>query len=73
MYLPANAVRAIGELGLAAGLAERAHRISQQRFLDQRGRVLMEVDLDDVWGATGPCLALPHADLHDLLRGRRSR
>ena len=53
---------------LAAGLAERAQRISQQRFLDQRGRVLMEVDLDDVWGATGPCLALPHADLHDLLQ-----
>jgi 2-polyprenyl-6-methoxyphenol hydroxylase-like FAD-dependent oxidoreductase len=67
VYLPANAVRAIGELGLSAGLAERAHRISQQRFLDQRGRVLMEVDLNDVWGATGPCLALPHAALHDLL------
>ena len=67
VYLPANAVRAIGELGLGGGLAERACRVSQQRFLDQRGRVLMEVDLNDVWGATGPCLALPHADLRELL------
>jgi 2-polyprenyl-6-methoxyphenol hydroxylase-like FAD-dependent oxidoreductase len=67
VYLPANAVRAIGELGLSSGLADHAHRISQQRFLDQRGRVLMEVDLDEVWGPTGPCLALPHADLHDVL------
>ena len=67
VYLPANAVRAIGELGLSSGLAERAHRVSRQRFLDQRGRVLMEVDLDEVWGPTGPCLALPHADLHDVL------
>jgi 2-polyprenyl-6-methoxyphenol hydroxylase-like FAD-dependent oxidoreductase len=67
VYLPANAVRAIGAVGLATQLAERAHRISQQRFLDQRGRELMEVELADVWGSTEPCVALSHADLHALL------
>ena len=67
VYLPANAVRAIGELGLADGLAERAYRVLQQRFLDHRGRVLMEVDLADVWGDVGACLAIRHADLHELL------
>jgi 2-polyprenyl-6-methoxyphenol hydroxylase-like FAD-dependent oxidoreductase len=67
VYLPANAVRAIGELGLADGLAERAYEVRQQRFLDRHGRVLMEVELADVWGSTGPCLAVRHADLHDLL------
>ena len=67
VYLPANAVRAIGELGLGDGLADRAHRVTAQRFLSHRGRELMEVDLSDVWGPTGPCVALTHADLHQLL------
>ena len=67
VYLPANAVHAIGELGLATRLAERAHRITSQLFLDQRGRTLMEVDLSDVWASTGWCVALSHADLHELL------
>ena len=67
VYLPANAVRAIGAVGLATQLAERAHRISQQRFLDQRGRELMTVELAGVWGSTVPCVALSHADLHELL------
>ena len=67
VYLPANAVRAIGELGLRDDLADRAHRITAQRFLSHHGRELMEVDLSDVWGPTGPCVALTHADLHQLL------
>jgi 2-polyprenyl-6-methoxyphenol hydroxylase-like FAD-dependent oxidoreductase len=67
VYLPANAVRAIGELGLAGELAARAHPISQQRFLDHRGRSLFEVDLTDFWKEAGTCVALGHADLHELL------
>ena len=67
VYLPANAVRAIGELGLGEELAACGQRISRQRFLDHRGRTLFEVDLADFWGATGPCLALGHSELHELL------
>jgi 2-polyprenyl-6-methoxyphenol hydroxylase-like FAD-dependent oxidoreductase len=67
VYLPGNAVRAIGELGLATQLAERSHRISRQRFLDQAGRKLLEIELADVWGPTGPCVSVSHAALHELL------
>ncbi|MET0525288.1 MAG: FAD-dependent monooxygenase [Nocardioides sp.] len=67
VYLPANAVRALDELGLADQLAHRSYRISHQRFLDHRGRALMEVDLSDVWGETGSCFAIRHADLHDVM------
>ncbi|HEY6597660.1 MAG TPA: FAD-dependent monooxygenase [Asanoa sp.] len=68
VYLPANSVRALGVLGLQAALLDRACEITRQRFLDHRGRVLLDVDLPAVWGATGPCAAISHGGLHELLR-----
>jgi 2-polyprenyl-6-methoxyphenol hydroxylase-like FAD-dependent oxidoreductase len=68
VYLPANAVRALGALGLHDRFLDSACQITRQRFQDRRGRVLLEVDLPAVWGATGPCAAISHSDLHELLR-----
>lgn len=68
MYLPANSVRALGALGLQAAVLDRACVITRQRFLDHRGRVLLDVDLPAVWGATGPCAAISHRGLRELLR-----
>jgi 2-polyprenyl-6-methoxyphenol hydroxylase-like FAD-dependent oxidoreductase len=42
--------------------------ITRQRFLGHRGRELLDVDLPAVWGATGPCVAISHRGLHELLR-----
>jgi 2-polyprenyl-6-methoxyphenol hydroxylase-like FAD-dependent oxidoreductase len=67
MYLPANAVRALGTLGLQAALLDRARVLTRQRFLDHRGRKLFDVDLPAFWGATGPCAAISHRGLHELL------
>lgn len=68
VYLPGNAVQALSALGLQDRFLGRAFRITRQRFLDQRGRVLLEVDLSAVWAATGPCAAMSHSGLHELLR-----
>jgi 2-polyprenyl-6-methoxyphenol hydroxylase-like FAD-dependent oxidoreductase len=68
MYLPANSVRALATLGLEAALHDRAYEIEHQLFLDQRGRVLLDVDLPAVWGAIGPCVAIGHRALHEVLR-----
>lgn len=68
MYLPANSVGALATLGLEAALHDRAYEIRHQVFLDQRGRVLLNVDLRAVWGAIGPCVAISHRALHELLR-----
>ncbi len=68
VYLPANSVRALGDLGLEAAFDERAHEIVRQRFLDHKGRLLLDVDLPAFWGATGPCAAVSHRDLHEVLR-----
>jgi 2-polyprenyl-6-methoxyphenol hydroxylase-like FAD-dependent oxidoreductase len=70
MYLPANGVRALRALGLEEAVAARAARIPRQRLLDHRGRLLADIDLDQLWDDVGQCLALPRADLHQVLRER---
>ncbi|HEY3007730.1 MAG TPA: FAD-dependent monooxygenase [Micromonosporaceae bacterium] len=67
IYLPGNAVRAIDSLGLGAEVAQRAVRIQRQRFADHRGRLLFDIDVDDVWKGVGACLALHRATLHQVL------
>ena len=72
IYLPANAVRALRALGLEHPVMERAAVISRQRVSDDRGRLLVEVDLAELWDGIGPCVALQRADLHAvLLEGAR--
>jgi 2-polyprenyl-6-methoxyphenol hydroxylase-like FAD-dependent oxidoreductase len=68
MYLPANGVRALRALGLEQAVAGRAVEIPRQRLLDHRGHLLADIDLHQLWGDIGPCLALPRADLHAILR-----
>ena len=67
MYLPGNAARALRALGLEAHVASRAVEIPRQSFRDQRGRLLFEVDVAELWRPVGPCLAIHRADLHELL------
>ncbi len=67
IYLPGNAVRALNSLGLGAQVTETAVRIERQRVADHRGRLLFDVETDDVWAGVGPCLALPRAQLHQVL------
>jgi 2-polyprenyl-6-methoxyphenol hydroxylase-like FAD-dependent oxidoreductase len=68
LYLPANAVRALAALGVDSELSAVANPIRRQRFLDHRGRVLAEIDVDRFWGGVGTCVAIPRATLHRLLR-----
>ncbi len=67
IYLPGNAARALRALGLESAVAERGSLITRQRFCDHRGRLLADIDLTDLWGDVGPCLALHRADLHEVL------
>lgn len=67
MYLPANSVRALDRLGMASVL-DRSQEITRQRFLDERGRLLFDVDLPGFWGTTGSCVAVERRELHEALR-----
>ena len=67
LYLPGNAVRALGELGLGPVLSDRASPIVRQRFLDHRGGLLAEIDVERFWAGVGGCVAIERAALHDVL------
>jgi 2-polyprenyl-6-methoxyphenol hydroxylase-like FAD-dependent oxidoreductase len=65
IFLPANAVRALGDLGVAAsGLG---HRIDRLHVRDQRGRVLVDMPLAAIWGDIADCMAVRRTDLHRAL------
>ncbi|MHC6226017.1 FAD-dependent monooxygenase [Pseudomonas sp. X10] len=68
LYLPGNAARAIEHLGLLERVREKAVPIENQRILDSQGRQLSNTRTRDVWAACGPCLSLPHATFHGMLR-----
>ena len=65
MYLPGNSVRALEELGIGEEVAGRANPIVRQRFLDHRGRLLVDIDVRSYWEGVGGCVAIPRAALHE--------
>jgi FAD-dependent urate hydroxylase len=67
IYLPGNAARALRELDLHDPVRPLGQIIRRQRFLDEAGHDLCEVDLIGLWGEVGECRALPLADLHRVL------
>jgi len=67
IYIPANGYRALKVLGLDEAVVSRGLVIARQRFLNHRGSLLLDIDLEDFWGACGPCLAIHRRDLHAQL------
>jgi 2-polyprenyl-6-methoxyphenol hydroxylase-like FAD-dependent oxidoreductase len=63
IFLPANAVRALGDLGVT-GVGQP---ISRLRVLDHRGRRLVDMPFAEIWGGTGECRAVRRAELHAAL------
>ena len=68
LYLPGNATRALGQLGLLERVQAAAMPVKNQKILDRHGRLLCNTDTENVWGSCGPCLALAHSTAHGLLR-----
>jgi 2-polyprenyl-6-methoxyphenol hydroxylase-like FAD-dependent oxidoreductase len=67
IYLPGNAARALRDLGLDAPVRPLGAVIETQRFLDEAGGELCEVDLGKLWAGVGECRALPRGDLQRVL------
>lgn len=67
MYLPGNAVRALGQLGVLDRVRATASPIDRQRIYEGSGRLLNEVDLKAFWQACGGCLSLSRAGLQGIL------
>lgn len=68
LYLPANAVRALQDIGVGDEVAKLAKPVARQRVHDHRGRPLTEFAVERIWGEVAPCLAMTRGELHEVLR-----
>ncbi|MFC7279211.1 FAD-dependent monooxygenase [Paractinoplanes rhizophilus] len=64
LFLPANAVRALGHLGLDAP----GRPVRRQRLHDRNGRRLADLDVSRIWPGMGDSVGVHRASLHRVLR-----
>jgi 2-heptyl-3-hydroxy-4(1H)-quinolone synthase len=67
IYLLGNAMRVLDALGLADAVRGSGTVIRSQTILDDRGRQLVVIDTESVWGQCGPCIGIRRAVLQKLL------
>src|ERR671930_738644 len=65
--LHANGVRVLRSLGLGAAIDGATATLPRWAFLDQRGELLCETDLEALWGGVGPCLGITRVRLQEML------
>ena len=65
--LPANGVRVLRMLGLGEAVERTAAVLRRWGFFDQRGELLCQTDLEELWRDVGPCLAVTRVRLHEAL------
>ncbi|MBB4003619.1 MAG: FAD-dependent monooxygenase [Aurantimonas endophytica] len=68
LFLPGNASRALADLGLLSKATHSAVPIRRQDFYDYRGTYLSTIDSEAFWADCGPCLGMPRAVMHAILR-----
>src|ERR671937_1417655 len=68
-----NAMRALRCLGVAAAVERAGSVLGRFGYLDQRGALLCDIDLGDLWSAVGPFVGITRAALHDVLRSGPDR
>jgi 2-polyprenyl-6-methoxyphenol hydroxylase-like FAD-dependent oxidoreductase len=69
-----NAMRALRALGVAAAVEQAGSLISRFQYRDQRGALLCDIDLHELWGDVGSFVGITRTALHNALRaGRRAR
>lgn len=68
LFLTANGVRTLTELGLRSALLDRAFVVHHQKMHDEVGQLLSAADLRVAWGEEHPCVACARASLHEILR-----
>jgi 2-polyprenyl-6-methoxyphenol hydroxylase-like FAD-dependent oxidoreductase len=67
LYLVGNAVRALAAIGVPDPTARGGAAIRTQRFVNDRGKELFEVDVERYWNGCGRCVCVRRSDLVGLL------
>ena len=68
MYLPANAMRALLDLGVGDQIIAAGRVNERRRYLNAKGSELFAIDEDLFWRGAAPCIGVRRTDLHRALR-----
>src|SRR5215470_11982285 len=68
-----NAIRVLGELGVADAVAKTGTVIRRFQYRDRNGTLLCDIDLGDLWGDVGPFVGITRTGLHAALRADAAR
>lgn len=67
LYTPANGVAALEQLGLAEAVRSRGFAVGRRHIATANGAMLLDLDLESVWGQPQPCLGIHREALHEVL------
>jgi 2-polyprenyl-6-methoxyphenol hydroxylase-like FAD-dependent oxidoreductase len=67
LYTPANGVAALKKMGLKEICEKQGFRIDTRQILTANGKLIMSIDLANVWGRQKPCLGIGRKTLHQIL------
>ena len=67
IQLHANAMRILHALGLGEAVERTGAVVHRWIYCDQDGEVLCDLDLEEVWGRVGPCIAIDRPRLQQIL------
>ena len=67
IYIPANGVTALEEMGLGTIVRQKGAVINQRYVLSDSGKMIMKLDLTQVWKRKEPCLGISRKALHEVL------
>ncbi len=67
IYIPGNGVAALDAIGLGEKARLKGSVIDHRHIMSGKGKHLMRLDLEKVWGRPAPCLGILRRDLHEIL------
>ncbi|WP_062062440.1 FAD-dependent oxidoreductase [Aquimarina longa] len=67
LYLPSNGVIALDKLGLGDIARKKGFLISSRNIKDAKGKTILDLDLEKIWGREKPCLGINRKVLHEVL------
>ncbi|WP_103071709.1 FAD-dependent monooxygenase [Aquimarina sediminis] len=67
LYLPSNGVVALDKLGLGNIAREKGFIISSRHIMNAKSEMILDLDLEKIWGREKPCLGIKRNTLHEIL------
>ncbi len=67
LYIPSNGIVALDKIGLGDMVRKEGFIVSSRHIMDSNAKMLLELDLEKIWGRKKACVGIKRKKLHDIL------